>query len=133
MQLMGIASLHPSYALSRDQTLADVDFRRADRVLPNDFAPIEKNHERLLIAFSAAMNQAHIGNKVRGLRVHSGEIVFPYFVAAISEGGLCRVAIYSAHILLGVSSFNQCRGPAPRWGAGNAFIPTASPPAKKRR
>jgi hypothetical protein len=53
----------------------------------------KKNHERLLIAFSAAMNQAHIGNKVRGLRVHSGEIVFPYFVAAISEGGLCRVAI----------------------------------------
>src|SRR6267142_3303407 len=133
MQLMGIASLHPSYALSRDQTLADVDFRRADRVLPNDFGPIEKNHERLLITFSAAMNQVYIGNKVRGFRVHSGEIVFPYFVAAISERGLCGVAIYSAHILLRGSSFDQLRGHALRCGVGNAFIATASAPAQQRR
>jgi hypothetical protein len=63
--------------LSRDQALAEVDFRGADRVLLNDFVFVEKNHERLLIARGAAVNQIHIGNKACRLRVQSGEFIFP--------------------------------------------------------
>src|SRR5262249_7056540 len=100
-----------------------------DRVLPDDFAFVEKNHERLLVAFSAAIYQIHIGNKIRGLRVHPGEIVFPYFVAAIREGGLCGIAILSTHILLSRSSFDQLRGHALRRSVSDAFIANASAPA----
>src|SRR5229473_7144658 len=79
----------------------------------------KKNHERLLIAFSAAMDQIYIGNKVGRFRVHSGEIVFPYFVGAVGEGGLCGVAIKSAHILLSAFSFDQLRGHALRRSVGD--------------
>ena len=71
------------------------------------------------------MNQVYIGNKVGGFRVHSGEIVFPYFVGAIGEGGLCGVAIYSAHMLLSGFSFDQLRGHALRRSVGDAFIANA--------
>src|SRR5262249_54721825 len=85
---------------SRDQTCTDVDLRRADRVLLNDLAPVKKHHKRLLVSLRPAMNQTDIGNEIRGLGVHSGEIIFPDFVAAVGEGGLDWIAIDAAHVAL---------------------------------
>jgi hypothetical protein len=61
-------------------------------VLPNDFAPIENESRAAFIAFSAAMNQAHTENRVCGLRVHSGEIVFPNLLSPPYKCGTAVVA-----------------------------------------
>jgi hypothetical protein len=53
--------------LTGNQALADINFRCVDRVLLNDPSFVEQNYERLLVAFGSAINQIHIGNKVRGL------------------------------------------------------------------
>ena len=111
--------------------MADIDFRRTERVLLNDFAFVEKNHERLLIAFGAAMNQTHIGNKVCGFRVHSGEFIFPYFITAIGKGGLRGIAIELAHMLLTSFSFDQLPGHSFRRSVRDAFIADASAPAQE--
>jgi hypothetical protein len=57
--------------LTGDQALANVDLRGVDRVLLHNFVSVEKNHKRFLVAFSAAVDQIHIGNKVCGFRLQS--------------------------------------------------------------
>ena len=117
--------------LPRDQTLTDINLRRADRVLLNDLAPVKKKYERFLVTFGAAVDQAHIGNEVRGLGVHSREIMFPYLVAAVGEGGLGGIAIRPTHLILGGSSLDQLPRYALRRGVSNAFIADAGAAAQR--
>src|SRR5262249_6174105 len=48
-------------ALMHEQALADIHLRRADRVLLNDLALVEKNDQRFLVAFGAAVDRVHVG------------------------------------------------------------------------
>jgi hypothetical protein len=81
--------------LGSDDASADIDLRRAQRVLLDDLGLIEENHERFLIAFGAARNEIDIGDEVGRLRRHTGKFIFPYLVAAAPRGHTSKSCGYS--------------------------------------
>lgn len=111
--------------LVREQALADIHLRRADRELLNDLVSVEKNDQRFLIAFGATVNRVHIGNEICGLRVQPGEFIFPRFIAAVREGSLDGIAIQLAHLRLSGPSFENLLGDGFNRSIGDTVVADA--------
>src|SRR5689334_6176298 len=109
-------------ASARDNTPAHVNAGGAHGVVLHDLLPVKENHQSFFVSLCPTVHDVDVGNEISGLRLHSGELVFPGLEAVGAERGLDWIAVELAHIGLCRLALEQLAGDGGVCRIRNAFI-----------